>query len=187
MTETRSKGATVASSVEKVLNLQQALEKAEKTYLKMQASLQAGQLVAQFKALLKSSPAGFAAGKVRLEYLLAGSKNPIARKLQASLKDHPQAFATKVPDLDTLCPPSAANMNAIEDIFGFFPPLLKKARQFGATQVIAALFEILRMHHNLSSPFTGPHKGTSPLERTGVHSRYADYLDALFSGKSSYC
>jgi hypothetical protein len=179
--ETRSKAATVAGAEEKVPKLQQTLEKAEKKYrTKKQASLQAGRLVARFKALLKSSPAEFVTKKVCLESILAGSKNPIAGKLRAFLKDHPEAFATKVPDLDALCPPSAANTNAIEGIFGLLRPLLKKARRFGATPATAAVFEIVRLHHNLTPPFTGPHKGTSPLERAGVHSQYADYLDAIF-------
>ncbi len=179
--EVRSKATTVAGASATVPKLQQALEKAEKKYLKKkQASLQAGRLVAWFKALLKSTPAWFATGKVRLESILAGSKNPIAGKLRAFLKDHPEAFATKVPDLNTLCPPPAANTNAIEGIFGLLRPLLKKARRLGATPATTALLEIVRLHHNLTPPFTGPHKGTSPLERAGVHSRYADYLDALF-------
>ncbi len=179
--EVRSKSATVAGAADKVPNFQHALEKVEKQYLKKkQASLQAGRLVARFKALLNSTPAGFAAAKARLESILAGSKNPIAGKLRAFLKDHPEMFVTKVPDLDALCPPSAANTNAIEGIFGLLRPLLKKARRFGATPATTALFEIVRLHHNLTPPFTGPHKGTSPLERAGVRSQYTDYLDAIF-------
>jgi len=184
--EARSKAATVAHAEEKVPKLQRTLEKAEKSFgKKKQASLQAGRLVARFKALLKCRPADFASKKERLEAILAQSKNPIAKKLRKFLKDHPEAFATKVPDLDALCPPSAATTNAIEGIFGLLRPLLKKARHFGVTPVTGALLEIVRLRHNLTPPYTGPNRGTSPLERAGVHSGHADYLDALFLPKGA--
>ena len=149
--EVRSKAATITHAEEKVLKLQQTLEKAEKKYRKKkQASLQAGRLVARFKALLKSRPADFAAEKACLEAMLARSRNPIAGKLQKFLNGHPEVFAAKVPALDALCPPSAENTNIIEGIFGLLRPLLKKARRFGVTPVTAALFEIFRLHHNMT-------------------------------------
>lgn len=182
--EVRSKATTIARAEQKVPQLQRALEKAEKQYRKkQQASLQAGRLVARFKALLNDRPADFALDKTRLDEILARSKNAIASKLRRFLRDHPEAFATKVPDLDALCPPSAATTNILEGIFGLLRPLLKKARHFGMTPATAALFEIVRLRHNLSPPYTGPNRDTSPLERAGVHSRYSDYLDALFPPK----
>ncbi|OLS15277.1 MAG: hypothetical protein RBG13Loki_1058 [Promethearchaeota archaeon CR_4] len=188
--EVRSKAATIATLEEQIPTLQKALKKVEKSYQKKkQASLQAGRLAARFKALLQSRPADFATGKAQLDTILARSKNVLAPKLRKFLKTHPELFATKVPDLDALCPPAAATTNIIEGIFGLLRPLLRKARHFGATPAAAALFEIVRLRHNLTPPYTGPNNGTTPLERVGVHSRYADYLDALFppNGIKSEC
>ena len=177
----RSKAATVAAVEEKLPKLERTLAKTEKTYQKKkQVSLQAGRLASKFKDLRNVPPQDFAPKQNRLEGILAHSKNALAPKVRKFLKDHPEVFATKVPDLDALCPSSAATTNAIESIFSLIRPLLRKARRFGATPVAAALFEVVRLRHNLTPPYTGPNSNKSPLEQVGVHSQYADYLDALF-------
>lgn len=179
--DTRSKENTVQHAREKVKALKAEIRAAGKEYWqKKQASLQAGRLVRRFKDLLACPPGQFTVERERLEEVLRGSASGLAPKLLKFLRDHPGLFTAKVARLAGLCPPNHANTNTIEGIFGKSRPLLDKARHFGDTPTATALFAAFRLRHNLTPPYTGPHNRQSPLERCGIHSRYANYLDALF-------
>jgi hypothetical protein len=177
----KSQMNTISNLKKKTAALQKALFDAEQEYLgKKQISLQTGRLVHQFHRLIKCTPDDFPREKIRIDKALVQSNYPIAIKIRTFLKDHPALLVTKTKELDAICPPSVATTNIIEGIFGLLRPLLTKARRFHETLVAKAFFEIVRFHYNFSSPFTGINKGTSPLERAGVHSKYKNYLDALY-------
>lgn len=177
----RNKRVTLQKAERKVAATKQLVKTAGTTYwTKKQASLQAGRLVKHFKDLLACPPKLFGAKRASLEAILSKSTCKIAPKILKFLKNNPQVFATKVPELARLCPPNLANTNTIEGIFGILRPFLKKARHFHDTPESRALFAILRLRHNLTPPYTGPHNHQSPLERAGIHSRFNNYLEALF-------
>lgn len=176
----RSQEKTLREAEEDFPKMKLAIAKAENAYLpKKQDALQSGRLVGEFKALLKSSPDDYSVRRAKFEQHLNGNSYSIAGKLRKFLKEHPEMFTTKTPYLDALCPPSMANTNIIESIFGRIRPFLKKARRFRPTPIATALFEIVRLRYNLTSPYTGPNRCQSPLERAGIRSKYRDYLDAL--------
>ncbi|MHA1341840.1 MAG: hypothetical protein ACTSRZ_17510 [Promethearchaeota archaeon] len=70
-------------------------------------------------------------------------------------------------------------------IFGRSRAFLDKYRTILGSAFQESIFEILWLHHNLSRPYTGLRKDTSPLERLGVHSKYNNYLDVLFGWATS--
>ena len=177
----KSQKKTVIRLKQKTSALQKALFTASTQYReKKQISLQTGRLVHRFHNLMKCEPKVFLQEKGRIDAILAQSKYPIAVKIRVFLKDHPALLVTKTKELHALCPPSVATTNIIEGIFGLLRPLLTKARHFNETPVAKAFFEIVRFHYNFTSPYTGYNKGTSPLERAGIHSKYKTYLDALY-------
>ncbi|MHA1342124.1 MAG: hypothetical protein ACTSRZ_20165, partial [Promethearchaeota archaeon] len=55
-----------------------------------------------------------------------------------------------------------------------------KYRTIRSSEFQESIFEILRLHHNFSRPYTGPRNDKSPLERLGIRSKYNNYLDLLF-------
>lgn len=180
-TQNRSQKKTLRRDDKEISKIQAIIVKAEADYSqKKQDALQSGRLVAEFKALLRSSPAEFALKKAQFERHLTGNRYFIAAKLCKFLRDHPEVFATKVLELDALCSLTMANTNIIEGIFGRIRPLLNKTRRFCPSKIASAFFEIVRFHYNLTPPYTGPNRCISPLERTGIHPRHRDYLDALF-------
>jgi len=177
----RSQNTTVKHLKQKTKSLQIVLFPLDQQYReKKQISLQTGRLVHRFHELMKCSVGDFPKVKMQFEECLIKSKYPIATKIRQFLKDHPALLVTKTKELATLCPPSVATTNIIEGIFGILRPLLTKGRHFHETPVTDAFFEIIRFHFNFTPPFTGINKDKSPLERAGVHSKYNDYLDALF-------
>lgn len=180
----RSQKITVNHLKKKTNSLQIALFPLDQDYhKKKQISLQTGRLVHRFHDLMKCSAKDFPTKKIQFEECLIKSKYPIATKIRLFLKDHPALFVSKTKELEALCPPSVATTNIIEGIFGILRPLLTKGRHFHEALVTDAFFEIVRFHFNFTPPFTGINKDKSPLERAGVHSKYTDYLDALFPEK----
>jgi hypothetical protein len=177
----RSRRKTLEKLEGRIFTLKRQLEGAVGYYkAKKQTSLQVGRLVKRFKDLLACPPERFKAERIRFTAVLQRSNYKIAPRILKFLKNNPHMFATKVPELARTCPAHLANTNTIEGIFGTLRPFLKKARHFHDTPATRALFAILRLRHNLTPPYTGPHNRHSPLERAGVHSRFENYLDALF-------
>jgi hypothetical protein len=178
--EVKSQSITIANMKRKIPLLQRDLYTATIAFEeKKQVSLQTGRLVSQFHQLLKTTPKEFSHALDQFQKNINRSKYLIAAKFRAFLKDHPELFAAKTPALFAICPPAVSTTNIIEGIFGLIRPLLTKARHFGDNPVADAFFEIIRLHYNLTPPYTGPNNGKSPLVRAGIHPKTNDYLDAL--------
>jgi hypothetical protein len=176
----KSQTSTIARMQKQMLKLQQNLCRATKEYeVKKQISLQTGRLVHQFHDLMKCDPREYPKKRERFQRILAQSKYPIAKKVNQFLVDHPELFITKTQEFEKLCPPTVATTNILENIFNIIRPFFSKARHFGDTDVSKALFEIVRLWYNTSSPYTGPNYIQSPLERAGIHPRSKNYLDLL--------
>ncbi|MCF2141714.1 MAG: hypothetical protein K9W44_16805 [Candidatus Lokiarchaeota archaeon] len=47
------------------------------------------------------------------------------------------------------------------------------------TKYSKAVFEILRLHHNLSPPYSGPNQDKSPITRAGIKTKYINSIDRL--------
>lgn len=176
-----SKVKTVKNKESKVKEIKTEIERLKEIYAeKKQVSLQTGKILSWFKRFLSCPQDEFGAEREKITGYLQGSKYPIAGKMLKFIKDNPQLQPRTDVDLDEVCKGFNASTNIIEGFFGFTRPLLDKARFFSDSPQAKALLEIYRLKHNLSSPFTGPNKDTTPLQRAGVNSRFNGYLEALF-------
>jgi len=142
-------------------------------------ALQTGRLVKEFKNLLDCKWDEFKPKEERLMNLYANSAYPIAKKLLKMIKNKKKVFHDKDEIIQSLVASNRANTNTIESIFGRYRLFFKKYRKMKDTKYSTAVFEILRIHHNLSPPYTGPNKQTSPIIRAGVSTKYKNCLDRL--------
>lgn len=181
----RSKIGTVKNKDGRVNDLIVESETKHQAYMeKKQISLQTGRLLSMFRHLLSCQQKEFDAVRGHLIAALKRSSCPIAGKMLKFINDNPQLQPATGIDLDASCDGFNMCTNMVESFFGIARPLLDKARRFAESDQSEALLEIFRLQVNLSSPFTGPNKQTTPLERAGVHSGYQNYLDALFAVKT---
>lgn len=177
----RGKKKTVDNKEQKVHEVMVKIKDLKATYMeKKQVSLQVGRLLSWFRGFLSCEQDDFDAERARLVTLLDRSSCPMAGRMLKFIHDNPQLQPATNVDLDELCKGFNASTNMVESFFGIARPLLDKARRFSDSPQSEALLEIFRLSINLSRPFTGPNKHTTPLERAGVHSKYEHYLDALF-------
>jgi len=177
----RSKINTVKNKERKVKEISTEIRRLKGIYVeKKQVSLQTGKILSWFKRFLSCPQDEFEAERGKITGYLQGSKYPVAGKMLKFIKDNPQLQPRTDVDLDDACKGFNASTNIIESFFGLTRPLLDKARLFGDSSQARALLEVYRLKHNLSRPFTGPNKDTTPLQRAGVNSRFNGYLEALF-------
>ena len=152
---------------------------------KKQTSLQTGKILSWFKRFLSCPQDEFEAEREKITGYLQGSRYPIAGKMLKFIRDNPQLQPRTDVDLDEVCHGFNASTNIVEHFFGLTRPLLDKARLFSDSTQAKALLEIYRLRYNLSRPFTGSNKDTTPLQRAGVNSRFNGYLEALYPPISS--
>ena len=152
---------------------------------KKQAAMQSGRIIAGFRHLLDCAPDGFEAELARYIAMLDRSKYPIAQKIKKFIKNNPAIYATNLPSAKVSIPPNFINTNTAEGTFSISRPVLNKAKHFFDSEESGALLEIFRLRFNMSPPYTGPNRFSSPLERAGVDSSFSTWLEALFpiSGK----
>jgi hypothetical protein len=182
----RSKEKTVRNREREVNEIKTEINAQRGVYLeKKQVSLQTGKILSWFKRFLSCPQDEFEAEREKITGYLRDSKFPIASKVLKFIKYNPQLQPRTDVDLDEVCKGFKANTNIVEHFFGLTRPLLDKARLFRDSTQAEALLEIYRLRYNLSRPFTGLHKDTTPLQRAGVNSKYNGYLDALYPQKSS--
>ena len=177
----RSKKNTVANKKQKVNDLKIKIVQLEIAYKeKKQVSLQTGRLLRWFRRFLSCDQEAFDIERARIIALLDRSTCPMATKMLKYINDNPQLQPATNVDLNALYKGFKASTNMVESFFGIARPLLDKARRFSNSPQSIALLDIFRLQVNLTPPFTGPNKHTTPLERAGIHCRYDHYLDALF-------
>ncbi|MFX0103417.1 MAG: transposase [Candidatus Hodarchaeota archaeon] len=177
----RSKLKTVKNKKRKIAEIKSEIDGLRGIYReKKQVSLQTGKILSWFKRFLSCPQDEFEAEREKITGYLQGSKYPIAGKVLKFIQDNPQLQPRTDVDLDEVCKGFNASTNMIESFFGLTRPLLDKARLFSDSPQAKALLEIYRLKYNLSRPFTGPNKDTTPLQRAGVNSTFNGYLEALF-------
>ena len=182
----RSKAKTVKNKERKVKEVKAEIDGLKGIYAeKKQVSLQTGKILSWFKRFLSCPQDEFEAEREKITGYLQGSKYPITGKILKFIQDNPQLQPRTDVDLDEACKGFNASTNIIESFFGLTRPLLDKARLFGDSPQARALLEVYRLKHNLSRPFTGPNKDSTPLQRAGVNSRFNGYLEALFPPNTS--
>ena len=178
----RSFKRSIENKKTKIIKLEKRIESLSLVYRqKQQTSLQAGRLVGRFKRLLSCRNESFYANRNKFDMVLEKSSHLLAHKIKKFMKNNHTLFTTKTPELEKIIKYAEHNTNIIEGIFGECRPILNKIRYLKNTDVSFAFLEIWRLKHNLSRPFTGIHNHECPLERSGIHSRYKTYLDALYS------
>ncbi|MHA1207076.1 MAG: hypothetical protein ACTSR4_07010 [Candidatus Hodarchaeales archaeon] len=183
----RSKKRTIKNLCRKRTKLAQDLDLSIKKYSeKQQINLQTGRLVARFKALLATSSRDYVIERPRYEQILQRSRYKIAPILRKFLQNHPRLFSLQLNDIDDLLSPNYRNSNTIERIFSLFRCFLNKIKTISKTETGYALLELLRFRHNFTPPKTGIHNRESPLKQVGIHSKYDNYIDALFQIPMSF-
>ncbi|MCF2141335.1 MAG: hypothetical protein K9W44_14850 [Candidatus Lokiarchaeota archaeon] len=115
----------------------------------------------------------------RLLKIYSDSPYLIAKKLAKIISNKRKVFNDKVEKIQSIIPPNRANTNTIESIFGRYRLFFKKYRKMKDTEYSKAVFEILRLHHNLSPPYTGPNQNISPINRIGIKSKCMISIDRL--------
>lgn len=164
----------------KVKIFQKEMKNADLRYQKEKiVALQSGRLVKGFKDLIDSKWDEFEMKEDRLVKIYARSPYPIAKKLIKIIKNKRKVFRDKTEQIQELISPNRANTNTIESIFGRYRLFFKKYRKMKDTNFSEAVFEILRLHHNLSPPYTGPNNHKSPIMRAGIQTKYRNSLDRL--------
>ncbi|MHA1341382.1 MAG: hypothetical protein ACTSRZ_15595, partial [Promethearchaeota archaeon] len=112
--------------------------------------------------------------------LLAKKNSNLAKFLKKFIKNNPKIFTLLESEHDFKIPLNYRNTNSIESIFGRNRAFFDKYRTIRSSEFQESVFEILRLHHNFSRPYTGPRNDKSPLERLGTRLKYNDHLDLLF-------
>lgn len=175
------------------------LEKAQKQVEKLQNrywirktdALQSSRLVTEFKLLLDCDPKKFDTKSQNLVRKADSSPYSIAKYLQSVLKYQKGYFADKIHSTKHALPPNRVNTNTIESVFGRYRLFFDHLRTIKPTEYSVALFDLLRLKHNLNGPYTGPNKQISPIKRLNVGIRYKNFIECLFSQKfmprSSFC
>lgn len=147
---------------------------------KKQVAFQSGRLIARFRHLLNCKPEAFEAELARYNAAIDRSKYPVAKKIKKFIKNNPAIYATNLPNAKVSIPPNLVNTNTAEGMFSISRPILDKAKHFFDSDQSEALFEVFRLKLNMSTPYSGPNKHWSPLERAGVNSSYQTWIEALF-------
>ncbi len=144
-------------------------------------ALQSARLVSEYKHLLDCDFKDFPAKFSNLLAKLRRSPYSIASRLEKILRTHPEYFMDKSCEIQKMVPPNRANTNTVESVFGKFRLFFNHLRNIKPTKYTTALFELLRLKHNLSGPYTGPNKKISPIVRLNVKTRYKNFMECLFS------
>ena len=144
-------------------------------------ALQSSRLVGEYKRLLDCDFIEFSGRFSSLMIRLKRSPYSIASRLEKILRTHPEYFTDKSPEIQKMVPPNRANTNTVESVFGKFRLFFNHLRNIKPTKYTAALFELLRLKHNLSGPYTGLNKRISPIARLSIKTRHKDFMDCLFS------
>ena len=144
-------------------------------------ALQSARLVSEYKHLLDCDFKDFPAKFSNLMAKLRRSPYSIASRLEKILRTHPEYFMDKSCEIQKMVPPNRANTNTVESVFGKFRLFFNHLRNIKPTKYTTALFELLRLKHNLSGPYTGPNKKISPIVRLNVKTRYKNFMECLFS------
>ena len=144
-------------------------------------ALQSARLVSEYKHLLDCDFKDFLAKFSNLMAKLKRSPYSIASRLEKILRTHPEYFTDKACEIQKMVPPNRANTNTVESVFGKFRLFFNHLRNIKPTKYTTALFELLRLKHNLSGPYTGPNKKISPIIRLNVKTRYKNFIECLFS------
>jgi len=182
----RSLNRTLSNIEDSIIKYTHDIPGAEAKYKKyLVKRLQAGRLLKKFKDVLYAPPNVFNKKYERLLGLLKRKRSAFAKYMRKFMKNNPKLFTLHQSGSDPGLSANYMNTNSIESIFGRKRAFLDKYRTILGSEFQESIFEILRLHHNLSRPYTGPRKDTSPLERLGVQSKYNNYLDALFGGLAS--
>jgi hypothetical protein len=177
----RSYQKAVNSWTNKILQAKTELLKLEIDFQKKKnEALQTGRLVAEFKRLLDCSHDQFEVLRQNLFDKLSKSSIPLAKSLIKTLKNKPHIFADKSESIQQLITSNYMNTNTIESIFGRYRLFFRKYRRITNTKLSCAIFEILRLKHNLSRPYTGINNQTSPIQRLKIQTKFQNYLQSLF-------
>lgn len=183
--ELRSLRQTISNIEDKISIIEPQITGLRQDYKKkLGLRLKIGKLAFKFKKLLNAPLEEFEALKRSLISVLKRKKHPFAKTLLKFMNNNPQAFSDKYLEKSDRIPPNYCNTNTIESIFSKYRLFFKKYRTLDNSELETAVFEILRFHHNFSKPYTGFRNDTCPLERLNIHSKYDNYLDALFNGES---
>ena len=153
----------------------------EKYKLTKVDALQSSRLVCEYKRLLDCRYTEFNSRYSSLICKLRRSPYSIALRLEKVLRTNPEYFKDKSSVIQKLVPPNRANTNTVESIFGKYRLFFDHLRNIKPTKYTTALFELLRLKHNISGPYTGPNKNISPIKRLDVATHYNNYVDCLFS------
>ncbi|MHA1818944.1 MAG: hypothetical protein ACTSVC_00610 [Promethearchaeota archaeon] len=108
----------------------------------------------------------------RLLRPLKRKRSAIAKYMRKFMKNNPKLFALHQSGSAPGLSANYMNTNSIESIFGRKRASLDKYRTILGFEFQKSIFEILRLHHNLSRPYTGLRKDKRPLKRLGVQSKY---------------
>jgi len=157
------------------------IEKLEEEYwLHKIDALQSGRLVREFKQLLDCKYNLFNVKFSQFRRKLEKSPYSIAKKLLKLLKRHPKYFSDKSDKIQAIIPPNFANTNTVESVFSRYRLFFNNLRNIKPTKYTKALFELVRLKHNLNGPLTGINKGLSPISRLNIKTKYTNFIDALF-------
>ena len=176
----RSYVIQIQKQEEKLKTFDKALNEAVQSYHQQKiVALQTGRLVRQFKDLLDCNWNDFDCKKQHCMSNFTRSRYPLAKKLVKLLKNKNKVFNDKSEAIQKILTPNHANTNTIESIFGRYRLFYKKYRNMTNTQYSQAVFELLRLHHNLTPPYTGPNNCRSPIMRAGIMTKFHNSLDRL--------
>jgi hypothetical protein len=142
-------------------------------------ALQTGKLVHRFKELLDSCWQEFELKRLRFIKILKSSPCKIARNLLKIVKSNVRVFNDKKEEIQAIIHPNRVNTNTIESLFGKYRLFYKKYRKTKNTKYAQAIFELLRLNHNLSLPYTGFDRNRSPLMRIGIHTKFHNAIERL--------
>ena len=171
----------VDSWVKKIKKAEKEEENLENEYqAKKNEALQVGRFVMEFKQLLDCKYDEYEKKRENLMDKLSRSSIPLAKSIRKTLEHKPQIFADKTESIQLMVPANHANTNTIESVFGKYRLFFRKYRRITQSRLSNAIFQLLRLKHNLSRPYTGFNNTQSPLQRLGVQTKYHNYLEALF-------
>lgn len=181
----RSLRNTISNIEDKIIKYTHDIPAVQEKYdKKLVKRLQAGRLLKRFKKVIYAPSKVFNKEYELFIEMLERNKTDFGKKFYKFIKNNPAIFAVKRSEFSGEILPNYLNTNSIESIFGRYRAFLDKYRTIMGSEFQESIFEILRLHHNFSAPYTGPRSDTSPLERLGVRSKYSNYLDVLFGDVS---
>ncbi len=178
----RDYSKSISNWLKKIAKSQVKILKLEDKYkLTKIDALQSSRLVNEYKHLLDCDYKEYPKKYSNIMAKLKRSPYSIASRLEKFLRTHPEYFIDKSSEIQKMVPPNRANTNTVESIFGKFRLFFNHLRNIKPTKYTVALFELLRLKHNLSGPYTGPNKKISPITRLNVKTRYKNFVECLFS------